>query len=329
MIVIIVLLFREYFNLEIPIRTLVFSDISIAWFLILTGSILSRAWLYLYSKVTFSAENIEDLKIDEQRVLVIGGAGFIGSALIGQLLSRGFRVKVMDLMMFGEEPLSKYLNNDNFNLIRADFRKIDDLVLAMRGCSSVIHLGGIVGDPASSLDETVTKEVNLTSTKIIGQIAKSAGVKKFIFASSCSVYGAQSSILDETSSTKPLSLYAQTKIASERVLSELSSPTFAPVFLRFGTVYGVSRRTRFDLVVNLLTAKAFVDKSMFVYGPEQVRPFVHVADAALSIVLTLSVPMESINNQVFNIGSDAQNLSLLDVAEIIKTKIPDAKLNKF
>nr|MBC8227324.1 NAD(P)-dependent oxidoreductase [Gammaproteobacteria bacterium] len=325
--IIIFLLARTYFILDIPLSNIIFSDISIAWFLTTIGCLSSRSWLHFYSKNTFSIDNIEDYYTSDQKVLVLGGAGYIGSSLIKKLLKAGFKVRVIDILMFGEEPIQEFLDNKNFELIKADFRKIDDLVIAMRGCSSLVHLGGIVGDPASSLDEDVTREVNLTSTKVIGQIAKSSGIKKFIFASSCSVYGAQDNILDEESSTKPLSLYAQTKIASEKVLSELSSIDFAPVFLRFGTVFGISGRTRFDLVVNLLTARAYIEKSMTVYGPNQVRPFLHVSDAAESVLKVLNAPIESVNNEVFNVGSTDQNYTLLELAEIIKTKIPDSEIN--
>ena len=152
-------------------------------------------------------------------------------------------------------------NHPNIEIMRGDFRKVDDLVLAVDNCFALVHLGGIVGDPACSVDEKLTKDINLTATKIIGQIAKAAGVRKFIFASSCSVYGAQDSVLNEDSPTNPLSLYARTKIASERVLDQLKSTHFAPIFLRFGTVYGFSGRTRFDLVANLLTANAFTKKN--------------------------------------------------------------------
>ena len=167
----------------------------------------------------------------------------------------------MIFFLFGQEPIAEFINHPNLEIIKGDFRKVDDLCIAINDCYAVVHLGGIVGDPACSIDEKLTIEVNLTATKVIGQIAKSVGVKKFIFASSCSVYGAQDSLLNEYSDTYPMSLYAKTKITSEQILSELSDENFSPIFLRFGTVYGLSGRTRFDLVVNLLTANAYTKKT--------------------------------------------------------------------
>ena len=160
------------------------------------------------------------------KILVIGGGGYIGSSVVQQLLDLNYKVRVLDIFLFGEEPISTSRNNPNIEIMKGDFRKVDDLVKAVDNCFALVHLGGIVGDPACSVDEKLTKDINLTATKIIGQIAKAAGVRKFIFASSCSVYGAQDSILDENSPTNPLSLYARTKIASERVLDELKNEVF-------------------------------------------------------------------------------------------------------
>ena len=301
--------------------------IILVWALSVSLMILSRTWIYYYNVST----NIEDQKSQESRskntVLIIGGAGYIGSSLTEKLLKENFEVKVLDILFFGKEPINKFIDHPRFSLIQADFRKVDDLVMAMQDCKTVIHLGGLVGDPACSVDEYLTTEVNLTSTKIVCQIAKAAGVERFIFASSCSIYGAQDDILDEESEGSPLSLYAKTKLASETVIKELSSDTFTPVILRFATVFGLSGRTRFDLVVNLLTAKACVDKSMTVFGAEQTRPFVHVSDAANSILCALKAQKEDVHNEVFNIGSSDLNYTLLELAELIKEQVPDSSLN--
>jgi nucleoside-diphosphate-sugar epimerase len=286
--------------------------------------IFVRIWIFYYSKVTKEENTSLFKKKNQNNVLVIGGAGYIGSSLVGQLLEEGFNVKVLDILFFGKEPINHFKDHPNFSLIEADFRKVDDLVSAMQDCSNVVHLGGLVGDPACAVDEFLTTEINLTSTKIIGLIAKAAGVKKFIFASSCSVYGDQNGFLNEDSVTKPLSLYAKTKIASERVLQDLVSEEFSPIILRFGTVFGLSGRTRFDLVVNLLSAKAIVEKNMTVFGANQNRPFIHVEDAAKSILLSLKAPIKDVHNQIFNIGSNDLNFNLLDVANLIKEQVPDS-----
>ncbi len=315
--------FKIYLKLSFTLSDLLISDLSVAWLLIFLGSIFSRIWLYSYINV--NKDSIKQFDANS-KILVIGGGGYIGSSAVKQLLDLNYKVRILDIFLFGEDPISAFKNHPNLEIMRGDFRKVDDLVQAVDNCFALVHLGGIVGDPACSVDEKLTKDINLTATKIIGQIAKAAGVRKFIFASSCSVYGAQDSILDENSPTNPLSLYARTKIASERVLDQLKNDHFAPIFLRFGTVYGFSGRTRFDLVANLLTANAFTKKTMTVYGKDQTRPFVHVNDAAYSIVCALKSKLSNTEKLVFNIGSNTQNCTLFELAEMIQKQITDSKI---
>ena len=323
MLLMIFYIFKINLKLSFTLSDLLVSDLSIAWLLTFLGSIISRIWLYSYINV-----NIDPVKKfdDNSKILVIGGGGYIGSSVVKQLLDLNYKVRVLDIFLFGEDPIRNLKDHPSLEIIRGDFRKVDDLVQAVDNCFALVHLGGIVGDPACSVDEKLTKDINLTATKIIGQIAKAAGVRKFIFASSCSVYGAQDAILNENSPTNPLSLYARTKIASERVLDELRSDYFAPIFLRFGTVYGFSGRTRFDLVANLLTANAYTKKEMTVFGKDQTRPFVHVNDAAYSIVCALKENFSNVDQLVFNIGSNAQNCTLYELAEMIQRQIPDSKI---
>jgi nucleoside-diphosphate-sugar epimerase len=263
---------------------------------------------------------------DENKVLVIGGAGYIGSALVEKLLDLGLEVSVLDAMHFGEEALSRVARHPKLTLIREDFRHIEALTRAVSGVGSVIHLGGLVGDPACAVDTELTVDVNVTATKVIGEIAKARGVRRFIFASSCSVYGACDEIVDEDSHFNPQSLYARSKVASEAVLGALNGPDFAVTCLRFATIYGISGRTRFDLVVNLLCAKAVRDRLITVFGEDQWRPFVHVADVARAITMTLRAPTALVAGEAFNVGSDAQNYTLGDVAKLIKRQAPDAEI---
>jgi nucleoside-diphosphate-sugar epimerase len=147
-----------------------------------------------------------------------------------------------------------------------------------------------------------------------------------IFASTCSVYGASDGILNERSILNPVSLYASSKVASEKVLLSLADADFSPVILRFGTIYGLSGRTRFDLVINLLTAKAAIERQITVNGGNQWRPFVHVDDAALAVLMTLESPLQLVRSQIFNVGSDGQNYTIQQVAEIVKSVIPEAEV---
>jgi len=263
---------------------------------------------------------------DDNKVLVIGGAGYIGSALVEELLDLGLQISVLDAMHFGEETLSRAAGHPNLTVIREDFRHIEALTRAVSGVGSVIHLGGLVGDPACAVDSDLTVDVNVTATKVIGEIAKARGVRRFIFASSCSVYGASDEIVDEDSRFNPQSLYARSKVASEAVLGTLSSRDFAVTCLRFATIYGNSGRTRFDLVVNLLCAKAVRDRKITVYGADQWRPFVHVEDVARAITMALRAPTHLVAGEVFNVGSDAQNYTLGDVAELIRRQVSEAEI---
>lgn len=265
-------------------------------------------------------------RADDNRILVIGGAGYIGSALVEKLLDLGLEVSVLDAMHFGEETLARVAGHPRLTLIREDFRHIEALTRAVSGVGSVIHLGGLVGDPACAVDTDLTVDVNVTATKVIGEIAKARGVRRFIFASSCSVYGSCDEIVDEDSHFNPQSLYARSKVASEAVLGALNSADFAVTCLRFATIYGISGRTRFDLVINLLCAKAVRDRMITVYGPDQWRPFVHVADVARAITMTLQAPAAFVAGEAFNVGSDAQNYTLGEVAELIQRQVPDAEI---
>jgi nucleoside-diphosphate-sugar epimerase len=229
-------------------------------------------------------------------------------------------------MHFGEEALARVAGHPNLTLIREDFRHIEVLTRAMSGSGAVIHLGGLVGDPACALDPDLTIDINVTSTKLVGEIAKARGVRRFIFASSCSVYGACDEIVDETSQLNPQSLYARSKVASEIVLGALNCPDFAVTCLRFATIYGLSGRTRFDLVVNLLCAKAAREGAITVFGADQWRPFVHVDDVARAIVMTLQAPVDVVAGEAFSVGSDDQNYTLGEVAQLINRQVSDATI---
>lgn len=308
-----------------------------AWVLTALALPAARWWSWAY-RMDVQARMVQEDRIqralslasqrhgdDDGTVLVIGGAGYIGSALLPRLLESGRRVRLLDVFLYGKEPVQRWLDHPNLEVVEADYRKFDKLVEAMQGVQTVVHLGGLVGDPACAWNEALTVEVNLTFTRVIAEIAKASGVRRFVFASTCSVYGASDSILDEDSDLHPVSLYARSKIGSERVLKQLHGPSFQVTLLRFGTIYGISGRTRFDLVVNLLTAKAHVDHGITVFGGDQWRPFVHVADAAKAVAMVLESPRELVAGRVFNVGSDEQNATLGHVGRLINDLVPEAE----
>lgn len=274
-----------------------------------------------------SADELLKAGVDDSKtgtVLVIGGAGYIGSALLPHLLESHDKVKILDVFMYGKETIAPYLDDPRLEIIETDYRKIEKLVSAMQGVDTLIHLGGLVGDPACAWNEALTVEVNLTFTRVIAEIAKASGIKRFVFASTCSVYGASDEMLDEESQLNPVSLYARSKIGSERVLQRLMTPEFAVTILRFGTIYGFSGRTRFDLVVNLLTAKAHFDGVITVFGGDQWRPFVHVEDAAKAVATVVNAPIPLVAGQTFNVGSEDQNATLGDVGKLVNRLVPAA-----
>jgi nucleoside-diphosphate-sugar epimerase len=299
-----------------------------AWVVSILLLVGSRLWSSLWSNLV-RAETNKFKQIDEdkaRKVLLVGGAGYIGSALLPMLLEKGYHVRLLDLFLYGSEAIQDFLYHPRLEIMRADFRQVDKVVEATKNMDAVIHLGAIVGDPACALNEDLTIEVNLMATRMIAEVAKGSGVSRFIFASTCSVYGACDEVLDEHSELNPVSLYARSKIASERVLMSLSDSNFAPTVLRFGTIYGLSGRTRFDLVINLLTAKALVEGQITIRGGDQWRPFVHVHDAALAVFKTLEAPFSLVKHQTFNVGSNEQNHTIYQIGKIINRFVPTAQI---
>lgn len=297
----------------------------VSWALSAVLLVSARTWSSLWKHLVRVEKQVSvNEPARPRRALVIGGAGYIGSSLLPMLLDRGYEVRVLDLLIYGRDPISPWLDDPRLEVIQADFRQIDRVVSAMQDVDVVIHLGAIVGDPACALDEGLTTEINLTATRVIAEIAKGYGVRYFIFASTCSVYGASDQVLNEEAQVKPISLYARSKAASEKVLLKMADDHFAPVILRFSTVYGLSGRYRFDLVVNLLTAKALFDGEITIFGGNQWRSFVHVQDAARSIMHVLNVSPDVVRGQVFNVGSDEQNYTISQIGKMIKNFVPSA-----
>lgn len=317
--------FLSYFlggDLAVPRSALV-----IGWMMTSILLIGARLWNGLWNHLVVpERESVLRDRRPIRHILVIGGGGYIGSALVPLLLREQYRVRVLDVMLFGDAPLAKFLHHPNLQLVRGDFRNIETVYQSMEGIDAVVHLGGIVGDPACKLDENLTVDINLISTRVIAEVAKSRDVRRFIFASTCSVYGASDEWLDERSETRPLSLYGRTKVASERVLMEMGNGGFAPVILRFATIYGLSGRTRFDLVVNLLTARARLDGEITIHGGNQWRPFVHVEDAARGVLAALAAPHEVVAHQIFNVGSDEQNYTITQIGEFVQQRVHDARI---
>jgi nucleoside-diphosphate-sugar epimerase len=260
-------------------------------------------------------------------VLVIGGAGYIGSTLVRQLLARNYRVRVLDSLLYGDGGIQELLQRPDFELIRGDSRDVESVVRSYRDIGAVIHLGAIVGDAACALEPSRTVEINLAATKMIADICKGYGVSRFLFASTCSVYGASDCLLDEESRTNPISLYASTKLDSEDIILDAASPGFHPTILRLATAFGSSYRLRFDLVVNLLSIKALTEKRITLHGGGQWRPFIHVHDIARCFILCMESPPEKVSKQIFNAGSDDLTFTIAQLGRIICERIPGVKVD--
>lgn len=302
-----------------------------AWIMTLAIVLTARRFTDIWRQM-FAVENRREMLTarpsNVRSILVIGGDGYVGSALLPMLLDRGYYVRVLSLLLFGTEPIAELIGHPNLEVLQADFRQVDKVVEAMRGIDAVVHLGAIVGDPACALDPDLTIDVNVTATKLIAEVAKGHGTVRFIFASTCSVYGASDELLNERSGLNPVSLYARSKMACERILSDMSDDDFCVTSLRLGTIYGLSGRTRFDLVVNLLTARGFSDGVIPVVGGDQWRPFLHVQDAASAVMATLDAPTAVVSGQVYNVGSNAQNYTIRQIAQFILSKLPEAQLTE-
>ncbi len=261
-------------------------------------------------------------------ILITGGAGYIGSVLVRQLLERGRPVRVLDRMLHGKHGLEDLAHEGNLSVMAQDLRDPRTHAEALEGVDTVIHLAAIVGDKACALDEELAVQTNWSATVALARHARTAGVHRFVFASTCSVYGeGRDEILDEDSPTRPLSLYAETRWHAEQGILEIPRDQgFEPVLLRFGTVYGLSPRMRFDLAVNFLAQQAVREGRVSIFGGSQWRPFVHVADIARGIVMALDAPLHPDKPPILNLGDNLENYQLRDLKEELETHVPGVRV---
>ena len=270
-----------------------------------------------------------------EHVLVTGGAGYVGSGLLRELLFQGYSVTCVDNLMFGGESLLDIWHNENFNFIKCDvndWAAFND-VLSNNKFDAVIHLAAIVGDPACRMQSELAEQTNWESTKWLLDKYMEIGIPKFVFASTCSNYGKMDdpeSYVDEDSVLAPVSLYAELKVKFEQyMLNEIDkNSNFSPTSLRFSTVYGLSPRMRFDLTVNEFTKDLALGRELIIFGEKFWRPYCHVKDFSNAFITVLRSPKDKVAYNVFNVGDTSENYTKqMLVEEIQKEKITTYSFN--
>ncbi len=272
----------------------------------------------------------------ERHVVITGGAGYIGSLLSAELLLAGFRVTAIDSLLFGGDSILPFLSHPNFRFVKADVteaRAVKDAVRneAVPGSTwprpvAVVHLAGIVGFPAcQAVGRQVAWRYNVEATRLVFEQAHDLGADRFLFSSTYSNYGLASDgrAVTEESPLNPQSLYAETKIAAEQYLLEQGSGGPAAAVLRLATLYGMSPRTRFDLIVNQFVLDAYTKRRLLIYQRGYSRSFLHVRDAARGMILALEAPRPKIESAVYNLGTQQGNYTKDQIVNLVLKRLPE------
>ena len=260
-------------------------------------------------------------------ILVTGGAGYVGATFIRDALAKNYRVRCLDILVYGGKALAGFLNNPNFELVKGDVRVKKDVEKALENVDAVVHLAAVVGDLPCQVAPKMSFQINFKGTQLIAELARQRKIRRFIFSSTCSNYGVvdPETPADENRKLNPVSLYAETKIDCENFLASLENDSFHPTCLRYGTAYGVSFRTRFDLLVNSFTYEALFEKELMVFGANTWRPYIHVADMSQILLKVLEVSENKVGKQIFNAGTTSENYKKAEVVRMIEEVLPDIK----
>ena len=250
-------------------------------------------------------------------VLVTGGAGYVGAVLVPKLLQSGYKVKVLDLYLYGDDVLDAVKEDSNLDQIKGDMRDRSLLERLMPGCDAVIHLACISNDPSFDLDPELGKSINYDAFLNLVDVAKQFGVARFVYASSSSVYGIkEEENVTEDLPLEPLTDYSKYKALCEKIILDAREPGFAVLVLRPATVCGYSPRLRLDLTVNILTNLAVQNNKITVFGGEQKRPNIHIGDVTNLYVKSLQWPEDAIDGKIYNVGYE--NHRVMEIAEIVR-----------
>jgi nucleoside-diphosphate-sugar epimerase len=262
------------------------------------------------------------------KVLVIGGAGYVGSTLVRELWESGHDVTVLDLMLFGDESMVALNSKPRFRLVCGDVRDRNLLQKLMPGHDAVCLLAAVVGEPACNRDPDTAVSTNLEGARIAVDVAQKTGVRQFLLASTCSNYGVSGSdeCVTEEAPLQPLSTYSETKVQAENEILASASKEFCPTVLRLSTAFGISARMRFDLLVSDFTSAAVHEGKILIFGEQFWRPFVHVEDIAQAFFRTLHSDSNLVSGEVFNVGSNNNNKKKIELGQEVQAQVPDTEL---
>ena len=274
---------------------------------------------------------LKEKKFMNKKILITGGAGYVGSRLINFCLKAGYQVKCFDMLLYGDDSIKQYKENKNFQLYQNNLCDSSSLESAIKDTDYIVHLAAIVGDQPCQVAPKSAYKINYLATKNLVEIAAKQKVKKLIFSSTCSNYGVSNAnhLATEESKLNPVSLYAETKIDCEKFLSSIDSNSLDCITLRFATAYGVSERTRFDLTINSFTYEAIKKKSLFVFAANTWRPYIHVNDMCNFIIKFIEYKnTKQIPNfdKIFNVGFDNQNFTKKHLLNKIIKHLPETEI---
>ena len=261
-----------------------------------------------------------------EKILVTGNLGYIGTVLSEELLKENFIIVGIDTNFYKDNKLHEFNFRKEFLQLNKDIRevRIEDL----KGVNSIIHLAALSNDPLGKLNPDLTNDINFIASLRLAKLAKEAGIERFLFSSSCSIYGeTNNEQLCENDSLNPLTAYAHSKVNLERELSKLADDSFSPCYLRNGTAYGISPNMRFDLVINNLMGYAFTTKEIKILSDGKAwRPIVHIRDISNAFIAALKAPKDVIHNEVFNVGINFENFQVKTMAEEIQKVMVDCEI---
>jgi len=263
-------------------------------------------------------------------VLVTGGAGYVGSRLITDLVNSDYKVRSLDAMFFNPDQDSEFFKNNSVEFVNGDIRNNELLESCLDGIDCVVHLGAITG-PLCDKSPAATRQINELATKKLVELCLKKDVKRLFFASTCSNYGSNLSIVNEQTPVNSLSLYSETKVNLESLILSSNNSNLATCVLRFSTVFGISPIMRFDLLLQELILNAIIHKKIQVFGPNFWRPLIHVNDASNACIKCIESSSELISGEIYNVGSNNQNFTKLDLAKLVQEYYPgiDIEVQEF